>query len=144
QDVIRYAGFDALVYIRFYLLAFKISGTFALFAWPVIVPVNYVGGLLDTTNNLNKISMSNIGVGSQLMWVHVVGMCLLTVTALFFLNQEFRAYTRLRQRYLQQRKPHMRTIMLDVPRDARSNAILESYFSYLYPGDVLAAVCTQV
>lgn len=71
-------------------------------------------------------------------------MYLLTAVCLFFLNLEFKAYIDLRQRYLQQRKPHMRTIMLDVPRDARSNAILESYFGYLYPGSVLSAVCTQV
>lgn len=38
----------------------------------------------------------------------------------------------------------MRTIMLDVPRDARSNAILECYFGYLYPDSVLSAACTQV
>ena len=60
------------------------------------------------------------------------------------MKREFSTYIRLRQRYLQQRKPHMRTIMLDVPPDARSNAILESYFGYLYPGSVLTAACTQV
>lgn len=74
----------------------------------------------------------------------MVGMYFLTAVCLFFLKREFRAYIRLRQRYLQQRKPHMRTIMLDVPRDARSNAILECYFGYLYPDSVLSAACTQV
>lgn len=74
----------------------------------------------------------------------MVGMYYLTAVCLFFLNREFRAYIRVRQRYLQQRKAHMRTIMLDVPPDARSNAILESYFGYLYPDSVLTAVCTQV
>lgn len=69
---------------------------------------------------------------------------MVTLICLLFLKKEFRAYIRLRQRYLQQRKPHMRTIMLDVPADARSNAILESYFGYLYPDSVLTAVCTQV
>ena len=69
---------------------------------------------------------------------------MVTAVCLFFLKREFRAYIQVRQRYLQQRKPHMRTIMLDVPADARSNAILESYFGYLYPDSVLSAVCTQV
>lgn len=71
-------------------------------------------------------------------------MFFLTAVCLYFLKTEFRTYIGLRQRYLQQRKAHMRTIMLDVPSDARSNAILETYFGYLYPGSVLTAVCTQV
>lgn len=77
-------------------------------------------------------------------WAHVAGIYVVTAVCLFFLKREFRAYIQVRQRYLQQRKPHMRTIMLDVPADARSNAILESYFGYLYPDSVLSAVCTQV
>ncbi|CAN0297445.1 unnamed protein product, partial [Hapterophycus canaliculatus] len=76
-------------------------------------------------------------------WFHVLGIYIVTLVCLLFLKREFGAYIRLRQRYLQQRKPHMRTIMLDVPADARSNAILESYFGYLYPDAVLTAVCTQ-
>lgn len=71
-------------------------------------------------------------------------MFFLTAVCLYFLKAEFRTYIGLRQRYLQQRKAHMRTIMLDVPPDARSNAILETYFGYLYPDSVLSAVCTQV
>lgn len=79
-----------------------------------------------------------------LRWAHVFAIYLLTVVCLLFLRREFRAYIMLRQKYLQQRKAHMKTIMLDVPTDARSNAILASYFSYMYPGCVLSAVCTQV
>lgn len=74
----------------------------------------------------------------------MAGIYVVTLVCLFFLKREFRAYIQVRQRYLQQRKPHMRTIMLDVPADARSNAILESYFGYLYPDSVLSAACTQV
>lgn len=68
----------------------------------------------------------------------------MTIVCLYFLRGEFKTYIRLRQRYLQRRNPHMRTIMLDLPSDARSNAILEAYFGYLYPDGVLSAVCTQV
>lgn len=82
--------------------------------------------------------------GVRYRWVHVAGIYVVTVVCLLFLNSEFSNYIKVRQRYLQQRKPHMRTIMLDVPADARSNAILESYFGYLYPDAVLTAVCTQV
>lgn len=80
---------------------------------------------------------------ASIRWAHCGAMYLLTGICLFYLKREFKAYIQLRQRYLQQRKPHMRTIMLDLPRDARSNAILESYFGYLYPDSVLSAVCTQ-
>ncbi|CBN77492.1 conserved unknown protein [Ectocarpus siliculosus] len=143
EEFIRFAGFDAQIYVRMYSLAGKMLSVIALYALPVVLPVNCLGHFETTDNLLSKMSMSNVGVDSPWLWVHVTGIYVVTLVCLLFLKAEFRAYIRLRQRYLQQRKPHMRTIMLDVPADARSNAILESYFGYLYPDAVLTAVCTQ-
>eukprot|EP00752_Nemacystus_decipiens_P015850 g14160.t1 len=126
-----------------YRIPEEMLSVIALFALPVILPINLAGGFEDTDNILTRMSMSNVGIGSPWLWAHVAGIYVVTAVCLFFLKREFRAYIQVRQRYLQQRKPHMRTIMLDVPPDARSNAILESYFGYLYPDSVLSAVCTQ-
>ncbi|CAM9535056.1 unnamed protein product [Scytosiphon promiscuus] len=143
EEFIRFAGFDAVVYVRMYSLAGKMLSVIALYALPVVLPINLMGKFEETDNLLTRMSMSNVGIDSPWLWVHVLGIYIVTLVCLLFLKSEFRAYIRLRQRYLQQRKPHMRTIMLDVPADARSNAILESYFGYLYPDAVLTAVCTQ-
>lgn len=68
QDFLRYAGFDALVYIRMYLLAGKICVTIALFAIPIILPINLSGGYVDDDGNvLDMMSMSNIQPGSTLL-----------------------------------------------------------------------------
>jgi Late exocytosis, associated with Golgi transport len=56
SDFLRYGGFDALVYIRMYSLAAKITATVALYALAVILPLNLTGGNLaataDTANRL--------------------------------------------------------------------------------------------
>ncbi|CAM9575546.1 unnamed protein product [Pylaiella littoralis] len=143
EDFVRFAGFDALIYVRMYSLAGKMLAVIAVYALPVVLPINLMGQFEDTDNLLTRMSMSNVGIDSPYLWVHVAGIYVVTVVCLLFLNSEFSNYIKVRQRYLQQRKPHMRTIMLDVPADARSNAILESYFGYLYPDAVLTAVCTQ-
>lgn len=67
QEFIRYAGFDALVYIRMYLLAGRMLCVIALYALPVILPINLSGGFEDTNNMLNRMSMSNVAVKSNML-----------------------------------------------------------------------------
>lgn len=67
QEFIRFAGFDALVYIRMYLLAGKMLLVIALFALPVILPINLMGGFEKTNNTLSKMSMSNISIGNSIL-----------------------------------------------------------------------------
>ena len=67
QDFIRFAGFDALVYTRMYLLAGRILCVIALYAWPVILPINLTGGFEDTDNKLSLMSMSNVAIKSNLL-----------------------------------------------------------------------------
>lgn len=64
QEFIRFAGFDALIYIRMYSLAGKMLSVIALFALPVILPINLSGGFEDTDNILTKMSMSNVAINS--------------------------------------------------------------------------------
>lgn len=147
-EVLKYAGFDALVYIRMYLLATKICLAFASYAWLIVLPINVTGGneaaTGGSTNNFALMSLSNVMDGSARLWVHAVGMLLLTGSAYFFLNGEFKTYIRLRHLYLKLRAPHMRTIMLqDVPPRMCGAAQLYVYFNHLYPNSVEAVACCQ-
>jgi Late exocytosis, associated with Golgi transport/Cytosolic domain of 10TM putative phosphate transporter len=145
---LKYAGFDALVYIRMYLLAAKIAAAVAVYAWCVILPINVMGGNAPDSavplNNFSLLSMSNIASGSPRLWAHVGGILLLTLSAYYFLNGEFTTYMRLRHAYLRLRAPHLRTVMLDnVPAELRGAAQLFVYFNHLYTDSVDAVACMQ-
>jgi Late exocytosis, associated with Golgi transport/Cytosolic domain of 10TM putative phosphate transporter len=145
---LKYAGFDALVYIRMYLLAAKIAAAVAVYAWCVILPLNVMGGNAPDSavplNNFSLLSMSNIASGSPRLWAHVGGTLLLTLSAYYFLNGEFTTYMRLRHAYLRLRAPHLRTVMLDkVPAELRGAAQLFVYFNHLYTDSVNAVACMQ-
>jgi Late exocytosis, associated with Golgi transport/Cytosolic domain of 10TM putative phosphate transporter len=145
---LKYAGFDALVYIRMYLLAAKIAAAVAVYAWCVILPINVLGGNAPDSavplNNFSLLSMSNIASGSPRLWAHVGGILLLTLSAYYFLNGEFTTCMRLRHAYLKLRAPHLRTVMLDnVPAELRGAAQLFVYFNHLYTDSVDAVACMQ-
>ncbi|CAN0467134.1 unnamed protein product, partial [Ectocarpus sp. 12 AP-2014] len=88
-EFIRFAGFDAQIYVRMYSLAGKMLSVIALFALPVVLPVNCLGHFETTDNLLSKMSMSNVGVDSPWLWVHVTGIYVVTLVCLLFLKAEF-------------------------------------------------------
>ncbi len=65
QEFIRFAGFDALIYVRMYSLAGKMLSVIAFFALPVILPINLMGHFEDTDNLLTRMSMSNVAIKSN-------------------------------------------------------------------------------
>ncbi|CAM9605009.1 unnamed protein product, partial [Laminaria digitata] len=66
-EFIRFAGFDALIYIRMYLLAGKMLLVIALYALPIVLPINLMGGFEITDNSLSQMSMSNISIGNPVL-----------------------------------------------------------------------------
>lgn len=141
------AGYDALVNIRMYVLALKISVCLMIFGLCVILPINLSGGgYKDSEANINsfsRCSIANIEEGSHWLWVHVIGIVVLTMLSFRFLIEEFKVYTRLRHMHLKQVAPHVRTIMLSsVPHAMRVGSTLHMYFSTLYPDSVVAVTTT--
>ena len=50
-----------------YLLAGKMLLVIALYALPIVLPINMTGGYEDAENNLSKMSMSNISIGNSIL-----------------------------------------------------------------------------
>ena len=164
EDILKYGGYDVLIYLRFMSLSLKIFGSFAPYAFCVLLPVNASvsywpgdkddddGGDDDGTtsskdNTFNRLSMSAMPVHDKRMWAHCFGCLLLTVLSMHFLARECRWYTRLRHRFLTQRGDvRQRTILVrQVPKELKSSDLLASYFAKLYPGKVVGAVvCRSV
>lgn len=150
KEVLKYAGFDATILLRFYKMAFKIFAIFSFYGLTVIVPVNVASGakqsgnVITTINTFGQLSMSNIQHYDSKMWVHAAGLYLLTALTLYYLYVEFRFYKELRHEYLIRRAPHLRTIVVEgVPLSMRTSPKLHTYFSTLYPGAVASVYVPQ-
>mmetsp|Transcript_28583 Transcript_28583/g.37431 ORF Transcript_28583/g.37431 Transcript_28583/m.37431 type:complete len:872 (-) Transcript_28583:241-2856(-) len=143
EDILYYAGLDALMYIRFHYLGLKVCAIFAVYGLCVLIPINATGGR-DESSLFNTLSLSNIVDGSRKMWAHVVGMYLLTGIVMWQLVIEFRTYTRLRHEFLRRRRALFRSVMVEeVPRQLRSQANLRAYFEKLYPDQVVEVFICQ-
>ncbi|CAM9825412.1 unnamed protein product, partial [Discosporangium mesarthrocarpum] len=151
DEILRYAGFDAMILLRFYKLAFKVFGTFAFYGLLVIVPANVQGGSRSGSyeyqtniNTFNRLSMSNIQHYDPRMWLHALGVYGLTGITMYFLLIEYRFYTSLRHKFLRKKAAHLRTIMVEgVPHEMRSNSKLFTYFNTLYPDEVISVHTPQ-
>lgn len=147
-----------LVYLRFIKLAIHIFGSFAPYAFVVLLPVNAsvfylvtpgdklpnneVGAADISFNTFNRLSLSSMPIKDSRMWTHCVGVYLLTGLTMHFLARECRWYTRLRHRFLTERdEARQRTVLFQqVPIELRSSPKLAEYFARLYPGKVVGAV----
>eukprot|EP00752_Nemacystus_decipiens_P006507 g5859.t1 len=143
DDILMYAGFDAAIFLRFYAVAFKVFALFAPYGLLVLIPVNLHENKADerhesNINTFNRLSMSNIQHYDSRMWLHAIGMYLLSALAMYFLVVEYRYYTNLRHRFLRRKSAHLRTIVVQgVPREMRSDSKLFTYFNTLYPEEVV-------
>lgn len=143
DEILYYAGLDALMYIRFHWLGLRIFGIFAVYGLCVLIPVNALGSNGEQSL-FNTLTLSNIADGSNTMWFHVVGMYLLTAITMWQLVVEFRTYTRLRHEFLRRRRALFRSVLVEeVPRPLRSQATLRAYFEKLYPGQVVEVFLCQ-
>ncbi|CAM9750160.1 unnamed protein product, partial [Phaeothamnion confervicola] len=149
-EILEYAGFDAVILLRFYKLAFKVFAIFSVYGLAVIVPTNVQGGLRTsehvqtTINTFNQLSMSNIQHYDSKMWVHAAGLWLLSAVTMYYLFVEYQFYTSLRHEYLRRKAAHLRTIVVEgVPSSMRTPSKLFAYFNTLYPNDVVCVHAPQ-
>ena len=123
DDLYAFAGFDALIYIRFLRLMLK----FALCTMPygliVLLPLNSVGKN-NLPDGLNRLSMSNIVNGSSHLWAHWFAVWLYSILVCFFCFQEWKIYIQYRQRYLKKGLHHQFSILVrEIPEEVHSNIL---------------------
>ncbi|KAM0916169.1 hypothetical protein ACQ4PT_010273 [Festuca glaucescens] len=124
-ELIEHAGLDSAVYVRIYLLGLKIFVPIAVLAFVVLVPVNWTSGTLENEKTLNydeidKLSISNLGKGSKRFWAHIVMAYVFTFWTFYVLYHEYKVVTTMRLRFLanQNRRPDQFTVLVrNVPPD---------------------------
>ncbi|KAM0853632.1 hypothetical protein ACQ4PT_050932 [Festuca glaucescens] len=125
-ELIEHAGLDSAVYVRIYLLGLKLFVPIAVLAFSVLVPVNWTSGTLEDEKSLSydqidKLSISNIGKGSKRFWAHIVMAYVFTFWTFYVLYHEYKVITTMRLRFLanQKRRPDQFTVLVrNIPEDS--------------------------
>ncbi|XP_007026161.2 PREDICTED: calcium permeable stress-gated cation channel 1 [Theobroma cacao] len=153
-ELIEHAGLDSAVYLRIYLIGLKIFVPIAFLAWAVLVPVNYTNKTLElqlknvTSSDIDKLSISNIRLGSDRLWTHIVVAYAFTFWTFYVLLKEYETVAAMRLQFLasEKRRPDQFTVLVrNVPPDPDESVSesVEHFFLVNHPDTYLTqqAVC---
>ncbi|OIT04770.1 PREDICTED: CSC1-like protein At3g21620 [Nicotiana attenuata] len=136
-ELIDHAGLDSAVYLRIYLIGLKIFVPIAFIAFSVMVPVNWTNRTLERSNltysDLDKLSISNIPLGSQRFWTHLVMAYIFTFWTCYVLKREYAIIASMRLHFLasERRRPDQFTVLVrNVPPDPDESVseLVEHFF----------------
>ncbi|CAN1124212.1 CSC1-like protein At3g21620 [Linum perenne] len=145
-ELIDHAGLDSAVYLRIYLLGLKIFAPIAGLAFAVLVPLNWTNNTLEKSNleysDLDKLSISNIPLGSPRFWAHLSVAYALTFWTCYVLKREYATVASMRLHFLasEQRRPDQFTVLVkNVPPDPDESVgeLVEHFFLVNHPDHYL-------
>ncbi|TYK09588.1 calcium permeable stress-gated cation channel 1 isoform X1 [Cucumis melo var. makuwa] len=145
-ELIDHAGLDSAVYLRIYLLGLKIFVPIACLAFTIMVPVNYTNGTLERSSlnysNIDKLSISNIPIGSRRFWTHLVMAYVFTFWTCYILRKEYEIVASMRLHFLasENRRPDQYTVIVrNVPPDPDESVseLVEHFFLVNHPDHYL-------
>jgi RNA recognition motif-containing protein len=153
-------GLDAVMYLRFLAMSFKIFSIIMVILFVILIPVNYVaaseqqtalnitleaGTVYEVTNSaLSAISVSRIQNGSNLLWVHCVCSYLVSGVVYYFLYHEYQSYVSTASKCLREPQDRLdklkqRTILItNLPRSLRTKLALEKWLIGIDLGTVVS------
>ncbi|XP_060672075.1 CSC1-like protein At3g21620 isoform X1 [Ziziphus jujuba] len=145
-ELIDHAGLDSAVYLRIYLIGLKIFVPIAFLAFAVMVPVNWTNGTLEhlnlssklTYSDVDKLSISNIPIGSRRFWTHIVMAYAFTFWTCYVLKREYEIVATMRLHFLasERRRPDQFTVLVqNVPPDPDESVseLVEHFFLVNHP-----------
>ncbi|XP_062106057.1 calcium permeable stress-gated cation channel 1 [Humulus lupulus] len=145
-ELIEHAGLDSAVYLRIYLIGLKIFTPIACLAFAIMVPVNWTNVTLERSNftysNVDKLSISNIPLGSHRFWTHLVMAYAFTFWTCYILKREYETVALMRLHFLasEQRRPDQFTVLVrNVPPDPDESVseLVEHFFLVNHPDQYL-------
>ncbi|KAI5683298.1 hypothetical protein M9H77_04526 [Catharanthus roseus] len=145
-ELIDHAGLDSAVYLRIYLIGLKIFVPIAVIAFTVLVPVNWTNDTLEHSNlkysDLDKLSISNIPIGSKRFWTHLVVAYAFTFWTCYVLRREYAIIASMRLHFIasEHRRPDQFTVLVrNVPPDPDETVseLVEHFFMVNHPDHYL-------
>jgi len=144
--VLRSAGLDAVISLRFYLRMGMYLTIYAIAAFIVLVPIQATSADNNGTTGFNALSILSIDTGSHKLWAHLVFMYLSTFFLFKILHSAWFETISLKQRWLanQQLLGQRLTVLISrIPTKYSTTASLYALFQELYPGHVAGAYVVQ-
>ncbi|KAG6722229.1 hypothetical protein I3842_03G150400 [Carya illinoinensis] len=141
-ELIDHAGLDSTVYLRIYLVGLKIFVPITFLAFAIMVPVNWTNVTLEHSNltysDIDKLSISNIPIGSHRFWTHLVMAYVFTFWTCYVLKKEYEIVASMRLHFLasEHRRPDQFTVMVrNVPPDPDESVdeLVEHFFLVNHP-----------
>ncbi|CAL4956317.1 unnamed protein product [Urochloa decumbens] len=146
DELISHAGLDSAVYLRIYLVGLKIFAPIAILAFAVLVPVNWTNDTLQFSkfehSNIDKLSISNIPVGSKRFIAHLSMAYVFTFWTCYVLLREYEIVAQMRLRFLasEKRRPDQFTVLVrNIPPDPDESIgeLVEHFFLVNHPDHYL-------
>jgi len=155
RDIIKKCGLDAYFFLRYLQTLLIIFVPIALVAIPVLIPINYVGGLgLDVVKaNSSNATRSRIPTGLDTLawgnvapknqnrrWVHLVLALLVIIWVCGVFFAELRVYVKVRQDYLTSAEHRLRAsantvLVSSIPEKWLTEDALRGLFD-VFPGGI--------
>ncbi|ONK69887.1 uncharacterized protein A4U43_C05F27890 [Asparagus officinalis] len=136
-ELIDHAGLDSAVYLRIYLIGLKIFVPITMAAFLVLIPVNRTNDTLAKStvvhSDIDKLSISNIKIGSQRFWVHIAMAYAFSFWTCYVLLKEYEIVASMRLHFLAttKRRPDQYTVIVrNVPPDPDESVseLVEHFF----------------
>ncbi|CAD6238376.1 unnamed protein product [Miscanthus lutarioriparius] len=146
DELISHAGLDSAVYLRIYLVGLKIFAPISVLAFIVLVPVNWTNDTLQLSkvehSNVDKLSISNIPVGSKRFIAHLAMAYVFTFWTCYVLLHEYEIVAKMRLRFLssEKRRPDQFTVLVrNIPPDPDESIseLVEHFFLVDHPDHYL-------
>ncbi|KAE8711365.1 CSC1-like protein [Hibiscus syriacus] len=146
-ELINHAGLDSVVYLGIYLLGLKIFVPVAILAFTVMIPVNWTNNTLEhsglTYSDIDKLSISNIPIGSNRFWTHLVMAYAFTFWTCYVLKREYEIVAAMRLHFLaseQRRSDQFTVLVRNVQPDPHESVtdLVEHFFLVNHPDHYLS------
>ena len=149
EQFLERAGFDAYMVMRLPFLALRFC-FYSFCPWGMIAmgvsywwQENEASKEDDSTQVvgfLDGLSLSALPPGSDMLWIYVPLAYIVTAITAMLIHDEDMIFIRLRRRFVSQpRVEDFSVLVVDIPREYRSNAALFGLFDSMYPGKVHCA-----
>ncbi|KAG4992257.1 hypothetical protein JHK87_025714 [Glycine soja] len=106
SEIISHAGLDSAVFLRIYILGFKVFAPITLVALFILIPVNVSSGTLSflkkelVVSDIDKLSISNVPPKSIRFFVHIALEYLFTIWICILLYKEYDKIASMRLHFL--------------------------------------------
>lgn len=153
REIIKKCGLDAYFFMRYLKTLLVIFVPLACITLPILVPVNYVGGIgqnlwSNTTDNIDDdvVGLSTVAWGNvkaenhSRRWAHLILALVVIIWVCFVIFSEMRVYVKVRQDWLTSAEHRLRAsantvLVSSIPRKWLSEEALRGLFD-VFPGGI--------